>query len=325
MSDQHFKIRDKRGTNRYFVDNKFLKEYGAKLGPYSIAVYNVLVMRADFDTQAYKTSYQTIADLTGMSRRQAMREVEKLVSHNIIAKEVKWHPSETGKKVYTDPEFTLLHPDQWGNTDSIMDTRTSDTQSLPIDNQSPEVMTPSHQTSDTQSPPPSDSESLINKQEPITQEPLQKDSADNPPKPRTKKQKLFVAIVSLCHIDFETASDPQLNQVKNATNALIKRIDDPQDFERDFKTYWYSCDWRGKKDQCPIPSQVRDVFGDFQHWLKNGQQKGQRNNGQKQPGRNQETNPDGPARKPPADNTDDIRREIARLEQGIKGQTTPAT
>lgn len=181
MSDQHFKIRDKRGTNRYFVDNKFLKEYGAKLGPYSIAVYNVLVMRADFDTQAYKTSYQTIADLTGMSRRQAMREVEKLVSHNIIAKEVKWHPSETGKKVYTDPEFTLLHPDQWGNTDSIMDTRTSDTQSLPIDSQSPEVMTPSHQTSDTQSPPPSDSESLINKQEPTTQEPLQKDKADKPP------------------------------------------------------------------------------------------------------------------------------------------------
>ena len=120
------------------------------------------------------------------------------------------------------------------------------------------------------------------KKEPIKKEPIKKELIGGKPpppkklkKPRTKKQQLFTVIMSLCHIDFETASDPQLNQVKYATNAILEKIDDPQEFEREFEAYWYGHNWRSKKGQCPIPSQVREFYGDFQHWLNNGASNGQ--------------------------------------------------
>jgi len=132
MDDKPFQIRDRRGGNRYFIDNAFLRGgWGAKIGPYGIAIYNALAMFADADAQSAWPSYQTIADLTGMSRRQAIRKVDKLAGYHIINKQERDDP-KTESRNQTNL-IILLHPNEW----------TSDSQSL---------VTHSHQGSDSQSP-----------------------------------------------------------------------------------------------------------------------------------------------------------------------------
>lgn len=148
MSQDKIKVRDRRGDNRYFIDNVFLKRWGAKLGPHCIAVYNALVMYSNADDQTSYPSFQTIADLTGMSRRQAVREIEKLKANNIIqAKRRKEVHPETGKPYFLTDIFTLLHPDEWkGSDDNQCIHEPSATQSLPLG-------TDSHQASDSESLP----------------------------------------------------------------------------------------------------------------------------------------------------------------------------
>lgn len=84
MSDT-LQVRDKRANDRFFIDNHFLRGgWGAKLGPYAIAVYNAIAMHADNDTQQAWPSTQRIADLTGMSQRQVARELQELEKHHIV-------------------------------------------------------------------------------------------------------------------------------------------------------------------------------------------------------------------------------------------------
>lgn len=169
----NFKIRDRRGENRYFIDNTFIKNWGAKLGPHCIAVYNVLVMHANADDQTAYPSFQTIADLTGMSRRQVMREIEKLEANNIIAikKNYTNHP-ESGKVVFSSSTFTLLHPDEWGKIDGCLH-EPSDTLSLPL-------VTGSHHPSDCVSPPLVTQSHLNNTHKNNTQLTRGKPAADSP-------------------------------------------------------------------------------------------------------------------------------------------------
>jgi len=145
--DDNPKTRDRQGGSRYFIDNAFLKTWGAKLGPHCIAVYNVLVMYANVEDQTAYPSFQTIADMTGMSRRQVVREIDKLKANNIIQAERRpqTHP-DTGKPYFLTDIFTLLHPDEWVKIEDQSLCEPSDTQSLGVE-------TDSHQPSDTRSPP----------------------------------------------------------------------------------------------------------------------------------------------------------------------------
>ena len=111
MTEQ-FNIRDRRGNKRYFIDNILLRGgWGKAIGPYGIAVYNALCIHADADSQDCWPSHQTIADLTGMSRRQVVREVAKLEAYNIIASK----PSEN----YDSKTYILLAYDEWLPVDAI--------------------------------------------------------------------------------------------------------------------------------------------------------------------------------------------------------------
>lgn len=146
MAQDNFKVRDRRGDNRFFVDNAFLKQWGAKLGPHCIAVYNALAMYSNADDQTSYPSFQTIADLTGMSRRQVVREIKKLEDNRIIkVDERKEVSGESGNKFFLSNTFTMLHPDEWSK-DNLSIREPSDTQSLPL-------VTHSHQPSDCVSPP----------------------------------------------------------------------------------------------------------------------------------------------------------------------------
>lgn len=103
-------IRDRRGNNRYFIDNALLRGgWGAIIGPYGIAVYNALALHANADNQAGYPSYDTIAQLTGMSRRQAIKEIEVLVSWNIISKDPRTAPDGSP----TSNIYTLTAQEVW--------------------------------------------------------------------------------------------------------------------------------------------------------------------------------------------------------------------
>lgn len=137
MSNQ-ITIRDRRGTNRYFIDNALLRGgWGAMIGPYGIAVYNALALHADADNQSGYPSYATIAKLTGMSRQQAIREIETLTAWNIIGKE----SNRDSEGNQTSNIYSLMAQSEWIPWDRVTtDYPPSDSQLLP---QSLPVTTPS--------------------------------------------------------------------------------------------------------------------------------------------------------------------------------------
>lgn len=83
MSEQVI-VKDQRLDHWYKVDNALILQYGAIIGPYGIAIYNVLALHANHDTHEAYPSYQTIAELSGCSRRKVIQTLEVLESHNIV-------------------------------------------------------------------------------------------------------------------------------------------------------------------------------------------------------------------------------------------------
>lgn len=149
----HISVRDRRGNKRFFIDNALLRGgWGSFIGPYGIAVYNALALHADADNQTGFPSYATIAKITGMSTRQAIREIERLISWNIIEKE-----SRLIDGGYSSNIYYLLDQTQWYPWQVVT------TSSPPYDSQSLPLMTHSHYPSDSQS----------HKQNTIEQDPLE--------------------------------------------------------------------------------------------------------------------------------------------------------
>jgi hypothetical protein len=104
-----FKVRDRRGHRRYFIDNALLRGgWGKAIGPYGIAVYNALALHADADTQDAWPSYKTIADLTGMSRRQVIAKMKQLEELGIIAKQSRFTEDEQTSNMYY-----LIRKEDW--------------------------------------------------------------------------------------------------------------------------------------------------------------------------------------------------------------------
>jgi chromosomal replication initiation ATPase DnaA len=108
---ERFRVRDRRSPRRYFVDNVFLRwGYGRAVGPYGIAIYNVLVLHAGVEDQDCWPSYKTMAFLTGMSRRQAIREVKKLSDLTLIEVASTFNQA-TGRQ--TSNTIWLTHYEEW--------------------------------------------------------------------------------------------------------------------------------------------------------------------------------------------------------------------
>ena len=82
--NEEIEVRDQRLVGYYWIESTILKKYGKKLGPYGIAVYNALACQADNDTSKTYLSAATIAEMTGMSERQAKRELAKIREMGIV-------------------------------------------------------------------------------------------------------------------------------------------------------------------------------------------------------------------------------------------------
>lgn len=79
------RIRDRRKGKRFFIDRELIFDgFGAIIGPFGIAVYNVLSAHSDNQGQDSHLYYSTIAKLAGMSRRKAIYAVTDLETHCLI-------------------------------------------------------------------------------------------------------------------------------------------------------------------------------------------------------------------------------------------------
>jgi hypothetical protein len=120
VSEQTFAIRDRRTEDRYFVDNALIYDYGATIGVYGIAVYNVLAVHADLKTQSSFPSYQTIADEIGCSRRKVIAAIRQLEQLHIVRKTTRLREPEDlddpdDHKYHTSNLYDLLDKSCWGS------------------------------------------------------------------------------------------------------------------------------------------------------------------------------------------------------------------
>ncbi len=100
-------VRDRRGPERYFIDNIFMRGgWAAAVGPYGIAVYDCLALHADADNQDAWPSRATIGRLTGMSSKTAGNKMIELAKHNIIK-------VESGKAKGRPNTVYLLASSEW--------------------------------------------------------------------------------------------------------------------------------------------------------------------------------------------------------------------
>jgi len=164
-------IEDRRRPGWHWAYHETIDNYGARLGPYGLAIYYALCRHANDDRECWP-SLQTMADETGMSRRQAIREVDRLVEIGLIKKE-----SRTNDQ-HGDPDSNL-----YIIVDPARQRGGSDRESPPSDLQSPGVVNTSHQGSDRESPkgePLKDNQSKDNGGMKDTYEFLRKFGLDDP-------------------------------------------------------------------------------------------------------------------------------------------------
>jgi len=79
-------LKDGRQPGFYIIDNEIIEDYGAAIGVYGVAVYNVLVSYANQHGQNAFPSYQTIAEKIDISRPKAIETIKLLVDVGLITK-----------------------------------------------------------------------------------------------------------------------------------------------------------------------------------------------------------------------------------------------
>lgn len=82
--DRPIIVRDRRRKGFFTIDNELLDRFGAQLKAHGLAVYMALARFANQDGACWP-SLSTIAKLTGMSRRQVIRELAELQALSLIA------------------------------------------------------------------------------------------------------------------------------------------------------------------------------------------------------------------------------------------------
>lgn len=85
MSDEKIKVRDLRNGDWYWISKVLLDEYGEKLKPIGIAIYNCLAAHANQEGFCFP-SHQHIANKIGASISSVQRGIKDLIKLNIIRK-----------------------------------------------------------------------------------------------------------------------------------------------------------------------------------------------------------------------------------------------
>ena len=85
MSDEKIKVRDLRNGDWYWINKVLLDEYGERLKPIGIAIYNCLAAHANQEGFCFP-SHKHIANKIGASISSVQRSIRQLIKLGIIRK-----------------------------------------------------------------------------------------------------------------------------------------------------------------------------------------------------------------------------------------------
>jgi len=85
MSDEKIKVRDLRNGDWYWINKVILDEYGEKLKPIGIAIYNCLAAHANQEGFCFP-SHKHIANKIGASISSVQRGIRQLIKLNLVRK-----------------------------------------------------------------------------------------------------------------------------------------------------------------------------------------------------------------------------------------------
>ena len=106
--------------------------------------------------------------------------------------------------------------------------------------------------------------------------PRKRTSKPKEPSPtKQASQEMFSALAELCQIDWRACTSEQRNALNQSEKLLRTKLEaSPADLKT-FAGWWYANDWRGRGSNGgppspPRPHQVRETWGQFTAWRKNG-------------------------------------------------------
>jgi DNA replication protein DnaD len=85
MSDEKIKVRDLRNGDWYWINKVLLEEYGEKIKPIGIAIYNCLAAHANQEGFCFP-SHKHIANKIGASISSVQRGIRQLIKLNLVRK-----------------------------------------------------------------------------------------------------------------------------------------------------------------------------------------------------------------------------------------------
>lgn len=85
MTNDTFKIRDKRKKGWFIIDNDYLNGYAKVFGPIGTGIYLSLCRHADNETQSCWPSQRTIATEIGVNERTIRNHMKKLEEWNLVS------------------------------------------------------------------------------------------------------------------------------------------------------------------------------------------------------------------------------------------------
>jgi hypothetical protein len=217
-------------------------------------------------------------------RQSAMSSAERVRRHRESKRKEEYYGEETEEQQDGNEGVTDRY------TDSDID---SDIESTPTEAQAPAPVKPQ------------------------TKKPKVKTAKASPATPKQQEARaMFAAVAAACQINWRIGTDEQ----KGALNLTEKKLRQdasatPADVG-EFVAFWNAHDWRGRQGDAPEPHQIREEWGRFEEWRKNGKPPYNNGNGGKH-GPNQRP---GAATGPKRDTLSDEQR---RLLEGYRRTDAP--
>lgn len=211
----------------------------------------------------FDTSYQTLADMTGVNRRSAMRIIDDLCKAELLIK-----TDEVGRghsNIYAiiigltgpEKESTLSLIGVTHNTISNEESEgKKEEMVLPI--------TPGGVTHNTIY----GLNGVTHNTHPIIKSPstpsLAKKDNTKPSKTKGEAQEMFKTLAEVCQYDLGLISNKERGQLNQAEKKMRDKGYTPDDLKA-FEKWWYTEDWRGKQQQPPTLNQIRETWGRFRN------------------------------------------------------------
>ncbi len=123
MSDDKIKVRDLRNGDWFWISKVLLDEYGSKIKPIGIAIYNCLAEHANQEGFCFP-SHKLIADKIGSSVSSVQRGIRQMIKLGLINKKrrkfsnvyylLKVNRSDRpNSKQIGQPDWQFGHTDRW--------------------------------------------------------------------------------------------------------------------------------------------------------------------------------------------------------------------